>query len=188
MYIYYLDYYWLIIGYYRLIAHQWANISFWNLENFIALKFTAHFWNIKQNHVRKKGRMGREICPYTSVKKCSYFDNGTKNDGIMISLSALFLPVRVCEGFISVIVTHLSSVHGELRTAHEKWLMAIMSVSPLSGNQVSSPLWNSNSPFVPLHRFSSNSYTVLPSRFLATFSQHDHSWHSLKAQAPVWEP
>lgn len=38
----------------------------------------------------------------------------------MILWSALFLPMRVCEVFISVIVIHPSSVHGELITAYEK--------------------------------------------------------------------
>ena len=74
-----------------------------------------------------------------------------KKKGIIILWSALFLPIRVCEVFISVIVIHPSSVHSDLITAYEKWLMAVMSVSPLSANHVSGPLWNSNSPFIPLH-------------------------------------
>lgn len=43
-----------------------------------------------------------------------------KNEGIMILASAPFLPARVCEVFISVIVIHPSSVHSELITAYEK--------------------------------------------------------------------
>lgn len=43
-----------------------------------------------------------------------------KNDGIMILWSAPFLPIRVCEVFISVIVIHPSSVHSELIAAYEK--------------------------------------------------------------------
>lgn len=87
------------------------------------------------------------------LENCSCFGKAPKkkNHGIIILWSALFLPIRVCEVFISVIVIHPSSVHSDLITAYEKWLTAVMSVSPLSANHVSGPLWNSNSPFIPLH-------------------------------------
>lgn len=61
-----------------------------------------------------------------------------------------FPPIRARVVFIGVIVIHPSSPHSELIAAYEKWLMAVMTASPLSGNHVGSPLWNSNSPFIPL--------------------------------------
>lgn len=86
----------------------------------------------------------------------------------MISWSALFLPIRVCEVFISVIVTHPSFVRGESIRAHEKWLTAVMSVSPPRANHASSSPRNTDSPFIPLQCFPSTSYTFLPSHFHGT--------------------
>lgn len=92
----------------------------------------------------------------------------TKTDDIMVSWSVLFLPTRVCVVFISVIVSHPSFVHGESIRAHEKWLTAVMSVSPPSAYHTSSSTRNTNSPFIPLQCFPSASYTFLPSHFHGT--------------------
>lgn len=75
---------------------------------------------------------------------------------------------RVCVVFISVIVTHPSFVHGESIRAHEKWLTAVMSVSPPSAYHASSSTRNTNSPFIPLQCFPSTSYSFLPSHFHRT--------------------
>lgn len=112
---------------------------------------------------KKKQQSGGEIS-YTY----SYFENAYKNDDIMVSQSVLFLPARVCVVFISVIVTHPSFVHGESIRAHEKWLTAVMSVSPPSAYHSSSATWNTDSPFIPLQCFPSASYSFLPSHFHRT--------------------
>lgn len=83
----------------------------------------------------------------------------------MISWRAPFLQIRGCEVFISVIVTHPSFVRCESIRAHEKWLTAVMSVSPPSANHASSSPRNTDSPFIPLQCFPSTSYTFLPSHF-----------------------
>ncbi len=123
---------------------------------------------IFSNLDKSKRCFGNLFFFYTSYKIAAILKNWLINNGIMILWSAPFLPIKVCEVFIGVIVIHPSSVHSDLITAYEKWLMAIMSVSPLSGNHVNSPPWNSDSPFIPLHCLFSTSYTLLLSNFHVT--------------------
>lgn len=66
-----------------------------------------------------KGKDGLDFLKYVSYV-FAVLKGQVKNNGIMILLSALLLPIRVCEVFNSVIVIHPSSVHSELITAYEK--------------------------------------------------------------------
>lgn len=108
---------------------------------------------------------------YTILWINVFFKIKQKNEGIIILLNWGIkypqLPLRVFEVFMSVIVTHPSSVHSELITAYEKWLVDIMSASPPS-NQLHTPLWNSDSQFIPLHCLFSTSYILILSHFHVT--------------------
>lgn len=86
---------------------------------FFSLARYFHISNAREQFEKQKS--ASEIC--LSLHFCGDLGEKSiliKNEGIMILASAPFLPARVCEVFISVIVIHPSSVHSELITAYEK--------------------------------------------------------------------